>query len=155
MFHLSLFLFSFGCFVFLFFFFPLFSLFFVSSFSFFKKKKIFSRLMRSRRLNQKKSSNSFAVYLLCILRHTLCLTPDTLSTTAKRTENNKCSAVAYVDGQAQTLLLTRGPVPTPWRLSAPPTQRTLASVGSTLSKQFVLTFEIHICCGEARPKPRD
>ena len=87
----------------------------------------------------------FAMYLLCVLRDNLCLTPvmgcahmddhpacrvtsvQTLSTTTKRTENNKCSAVTYVDGQAQTLL-TRGPIPPPWRLSALPTQRTLGSV---------------------------
>ena len=49
----------------------------------------------------------------------------TLSTTTERTENNKCSAVAHVDGQARTLLLTRGPHST-WRLSALPTQRTFA-----------------------------
>ena len=75
---------------------------------------------RGKRIQQR-SATMFAVNLLCVLRaHFRCLTPvmgcahmddhracrvtsvHTLSTTTKRTENNKCSAVAYVDGQAQT-----------------------------------------------------
>ena len=113
-----------------------------------------SRYAVQRVSHSRRSATMFAVFLFCVLRETLCLTPatgcahmddhracrvtsvHTLSTSTERTENNKCSAVACVDGQAQTLLLTRVSVPPPWRLSTLPTQRTLGSVGSTLSKQF-------------------
>ena len=48
-------------------------------------------------------------------------------TSSVQAEDNKCSAVAYVHGQAQTLLLTRVATTTStWRLGALPTQRTLA-----------------------------
>ena len=68
------------------------------------------------------------------------------STTTKRTEN-KCSAIVACGWcVTQTLLLTRGPTPPPWRLSVLPTQRTLGSVRSTLSKNSSYSpFEIHIC----------
>ena len=69
----------------------------------------------------------------------------TLSTT-KKTEN-KCSAV---DGQAQTLLLTRvAKTTSTWRLGALPTahSRTQGSVCSALSNSSYSLFEIHICCG--------
>ena len=65
-----------------------------------------------RKRTQRRSATMFAVFLLCVLRDNLCLTPAmgcahmddhrhvvlrlyiTLSTTTKETESNKCSAVA-------------------------------------------------------------
>ena len=69
------------------------------------------RNKEQRKRTQQRSVTMFAVYLLCVLRDSLCLTPvmgcanmddhracrvtsvHTLTTTTKRTENNKCSAV--------------------------------------------------------------
>ena len=71
----------------------------------------------------------------------------TRSTTTKRTEN-KCSAIVACGWcVAQTLLLTRGANFLNLGVSAPlPTQRTLGSVRSTLSKTVrTHLFEIHIC----------
>ena len=70
------------------------------------------RNKEQRKRTQQRSATMFAVFLLCVLRDTLCLTPvmgcahmddhracrvtsvHTLSTMTKKTENNKCSAVA-------------------------------------------------------------
>ena len=77
----------------------------------------------------------------------------TLSTTTKRTEKNKCTAVAYVDHQAQTLLLTRVPTST-WRLSALPTQRTLALKEVTVQQfQTIRSCPSRSTSAVAKPGP--
>ena len=87
----------------------------------------------------------WAMHTWMIIAHVvLCLYKR--SATTKRTEN-KCNAIVACGWcVAQTLLLTRVPTLPSWRLSVLPTQRTLRSVRSTLSKNSsYLPFEIHIC----------
>ena len=73
----------------------------------------------------------------------------------KKTEKQQVQCCGNVDGQAQTLFLTRvAKTTSTWRLSALPTahSRTLGSVGSTLAKSSYSPFEIHTCCGSpAKP----
>ena len=108
---------------------------------------------REKKKGEKKTNKMFAVFLLCVLRDNLCLTPavgcahmddhracrvtsvHTLSMTTKEDCKQQVQCCGNVDGQAKTLLLTKVATTTStWRLGALPNARSRCqgSVWSTL-----------------------
>ena len=107
-----------------------------------------STTTRSRgKKTQRRSATMFAVFLLCVLRARMdertCIRVITVDVTSSVQAEKQVQCCGNVDGQAQTLLLTRvAKTTSTWRLSALPTCALTLSRKCLINtlKQFVLAL---------------